>query len=956
MSIMTGKVSFKSLSGFSGAQTDYMQKPNSATSLLNRPIVIQTQTTPVQNLPYITPTNPAPIQQQSVNSNKNFLKENLSYINAGLALVSLGVASYAVLRNGKSKNISGTIDSKIADINTQLGQISNKLTEVSAKNSSMDAKLTTVETLTRTNSTNIDNLSKDLDDTKKWYDGYLTSMDENIKGMQTYKVMESAPKERNLGNIDGISLLRNVKNDGTPIELSAKLKAWLNDAADIFINNRKDRMPQPKPLTKDSTVWSLTSESIPEKEGGLGEVPVQIAKNLTKEFGIDNYLVRPLSLIHGKSKLEQINGVYKYTYDLDKPKHFVITLDKVAEFNTQVFRNDRIETQPIEVFVGDDPRGFKRLMFKNNDYFTSNGLYTDSQKVSETERYAFLSKAVYEFMKIKADPNSQTFIKIFNNEKFGEIKAPDAMILNDWHAGAIAPLLRLKAPCEAEMKELSSRAAELFKSMNLINIDHNLDYQGTSWQHTSEILNTLFDKYAYDIYEHANTGFEYDALKKVLITDNQVNLANMGACLSNKMKPVSPTYANELAEQVERSHAMQHICVVRKANGTLQGASNGWDRSVNEVSHANIAGFQNAINSDKIALFQTTLRNLSGISDLQRNKMEEVLSGKLDAGNFRTKIEQLREIGSECINRALDAMEMKGTTSLREFKSYTHADTTERILLNRRHNKELFIEYLKSMIEHNKKRGDRLFNIGEVELTDLSHIKPEDLDDTLVLNMGVRFVSQKGVDVACNAIRRVMNEWSTRYPNKPKPVIVIGGADGEGGNIRKIAQSLKQELGYDMGKQLVWQDGYTANNIFQAGSDFTLYSSHFEPDGAKWESLYKGTPVICTRVGGHVDSVQDGINGFLTGRTIPQIKAVTGDDYNRYLNELSNDFTDAIYRAADTFFDKQSYTNMVRNAINGDQSWVIKNEAGEITGGALLGHMKDLGFNLSDFNNIKTNL
>ena len=173
------------------------------------------------------------------------------------------------------------------------------------------------------------------------------------------------------------------------------------------------------------------------------------------------------------------------------------------------------------------------------------------------------------------------------------------MILNDWHAGAIAPLLRLKAPCEAEMKELSSRAAELFKSMNLINIDHNLDYQGTSWQHTSEILNTLFDKYAYDIYEHANTGFEYDALKKVLITDNQVNLANMGACLSNKMKPVSPTYANELAEQVERSHAMQHICVVRKANGTLQGASNGWDRSVNEVSHANIAGFQNAINSDK---------------------------------------------------------------------------------------------------------------------------------------------------------------------------------------------------------------------------------------------------------------------------------------------------------------------------------------------------------------------
>ncbi len=955
MGINIGKVSFKNLSGFNGFQQDYNQKSNNSTSLLKSPSLYQYQTqtnSPVQNP---IPVNPFPVQQQNFNyTTKNILKDNLAYINAGLALVSLGIASYAIVRSGKAKGLSGNIDSKIGDINSQLGQISDKLTEVSAKNSAMDAKLTSVESIARNNSTNIDNVTNDLTDTKKWYDGYLSSLNDDIVNMQAYKAMVSAPRERNLANLDGIPLLRNLKNDGTPIELSERLKSWLNEAADIFINNKKDKIPQPKPLTKDSTIWSLTSESIPEKEGGLGEVPVQIAKNLTKEFNIDNYLVRPLSLIHGKSKLEKIDGVYKYTYDLDKPKHFEITLDKVAEFSTQAYRNDRIETQPVEVFIGLDPRGFKRLMFKNNDYFTSNGLYTDSQKVSETERYAFFSKAVYEFMKIKADPNSQTFINILNKEKFMEIKTPDAMILNDWHAGSIAPLLRLKAPCEAEMKELSSRAAELFKSMNLININHNLDYQGTSWQHTSEILNTLFDKYAYDIYKHANTGFEYDALKKVLVTDNQVNLANMAACLSNKMKPVSPTYANELAEQLDRSHAMQHLCTIRKSNGSLQGASNGWDRSVNEVSQANIAGFLNAINGDKITLFQTTLRNLSGISDVQRARMEEVLSGKLDAGNFRTKIEQLKEIGSECINNALEAMETKGTTKLREYKSYTHADSTERILLNRRHNKEVFIEYLKSMIEHNKKRGDRLFNIGEYELTDLSHIKPEDLDNTLVLNMGVRFVSQKGVDVACNAIRRVMNEWTSKYPGKPRPVIVIGGADGEGGNIRKIAENLKKELGYDLGKQLVWQDGYTANNIFQAGSDFTLYSSHFEPDGAKWESLYKGTPVVCTRVGGHVDSVKDGINGFLTGRTVPQIKSLTGTDYNYYLNELSNDFTDAIYKAADTFYDKQAYTNMVRNAIDGDQSWVIKNETGDIVGGALLGHMKDLGFNLSDFSKIKT--
>ncbi len=951
MGVSIKKISFNGPTGFNGTPQSSVSNTDSATSLLNKPAVFQT--TQPANPPVTTPVQQAPLNN-TVSGDKNFFKENLSYVNAGLALVTLGVASYAIIKNGNTKNLYNSLNSRIGDIGNQLGLISDKITEVSTKNAVTDAKLTSIETLSRTNSANIDTLTRDLSDTKKWYDGYITSIDEKVKGIELYKAMENAPKERNLASIDGIPLLRNLRNDGSPIELSDSLKGWLNDAASAFIN-KTDKMPQPKPLTKDSVIWSLTSESIPEKEGGLGEVPVQIAKNLTKEFNIDNSLVRPLSLIHGKSKLEQIGSTYKYTYDLDKPKHFEITLDKVAEFTTQVFRNERVENQTVEVFTGMDPRGFKRLMFKNNDYFTSNGLYTDSQKASEAERYAFFSKSVYEFLKIKADPNSQTCIKILNPDKFAEIKTPDAMILNDWHAGAIAPLMRLKAPCEAEMKELSSRAANTFKSMNLINIDHNLDYQGTSWQHTSEILNTLFDKYAYDIHKYANTGFEYDALKKVLVTDNQVNLANMGACLSNKMKPVSPTYARELAEQPERSHAMQHICNVRMNNGTMQGASNGWDRSVNEVSQANIAGFLNAINGDKLTLFQSTLRNLPGISDLQRAKMEEVLSGKLDAGNFRTKIEQLKEIGSECINTALDAMEAKGTTALRDFKSYTHADTTERILLNRRHNKEVFIDYLNSMIEHNKKRGDRLFNIGEAELTDLSQIKPEDLDDTLVLDMGVRFVSQKGVDVACNAIRRVMNEWAGKYPGKPKPIIVIGGADGEGGNIRQIAENLKKELGYDLGKQVVWQDGYTANNIFQAGSDFTLYSSHFEPDGAKWESLYKGTPVICTRVGGHVDSVADGVNGFLTGRTVPEIKSVTGDDYFAYLNEMSNDFTDAIYRAADTFFDKQAYADMVRKAIDGDQSWVIKNETGEITGGALLGHMKDLGFNLADFQNIKLN-
>ena len=40
---------------------------------------------------------------------------------------------------------------------------------------------------------------------------------------------------------------------------------------------------------------------------------------------------------------------------------------------------------------------------------------------------------------------------------------------------------------------------------------------------------------------------------------------------------------------------------------------------------------------------------------------------------------------------------------------------------------------------------------------------------------------------------------------------------------------------------------------------------------------------------------------------------------------------------------------MVEESIRGDQSWLIKDANGNVTGGALLGHMRDLGFDLHDF-------
>ena len=874
-------------------------------------------------------------------------------VSAGVSVVALGAATISVFKGRNMAKTERALSSKINELTASLGSSMDK-------NSKLEEKLNEANKLISDGNKKVNECTDELSDVKKYYDGWLNAHEGKIKDhdgrINSALDIEKgsvASSVRNLAKIDNFDLFQNLNNDGSRIHLSEETKDYMQTAASRYIYNGINRMPLNK-LKRGSTVWSITAESIPEKEGGLGEVPVQISKNL-KDLGVNNPLVRSLSLSPGKSKLIEENGKFTYYYNLDKPKYWKMEVNKIAEFKTKAFNNGRYGDETVEVFTGVDPEfGFNRIMFKNDKYFTSKGLYTATPEVSETERYAFLCKVIYEFAKVKTDPNSITYLRVLDKAGFDKVAKPDAFLLNDWHAGALAPMLRYKAVCEAEMGELSKEAADALSKSNILHIEHNVDYQGTDWLHSSDIINTCFDKYAYDIYENAKTGFGYEGITNVLATSNQVNLANMGACLAHMVKPVSKTYSIELAQQSERSHALQHVSKIRLDQGTMVGQSNGWDRAVNEVSAKRIAKFNNDINGDKIKILQSEILGIKGLPQETNLQVRTILTKPLDSSSFRVRIEELKQLNSPKVSQKLAQMEKDGALTLREIAPATHLDTTESILRARKHNKVEFLDYLKGITAHARVKKDKMFPIAEPELTDLSHIKPEDLDDTIFFNMGVRFVKQKGVDIACESIKKVLREWKTKYPARKLPVFVIGGADGENGTIKPLAYRLKKELGSELSKQVVYMDGYTPNNIFQACSDFTLYSSWFEPDGAKWESLYKGTPVICTHVGGHVDSVKDGINGFLTSRTIPDIdKALNIKDtsklYEGRLAEMSNDFTQSIYRAVDTFYDKERYANMVRQAIDGDQSWVIRNEKGEIIGGALLGHMRDLGFDFAEF-------
>ena len=460
------------------------------------------------------------------------------------------------------------------------------------------------------------------------------------------------------------------------------------------------------------------------------------------------------------------------------------------------------------------------------------------------------------------------------------------MILNDWQASPTAALLRYKAVMENAHGQISDSTAQKLKDMRVITIGHNVMYQGSTQNDnnyhqkksaTSNILNTLFDKYAYDIVTNAKSGATsidpndkgLEALDNVLLMDhksgveNYTNFLNMGIILSDYFNPVSKNYAKELISPKHRelSNMLQWALVQKNNAGKLVGIINGND--------------------------------FNGLS----------IEAK--------------------------APRIKSATSL-NFETYKKSDSIEEIKEKRENNKiSLYQDFAmpfaeasscdKAQIDKIKKVSSALEFVKGAQGTKLPQLTNEQIKDTPVLMSGGRLVSQKGVDVLCDAIEMLFDNWEVDFPNKNKPIFYIAGSDGEGGSQRKLIEDLKDnKLSKEDNNRILFAHGFAPMPALMAGADFFLMPSKFEPCGlTQGESLALATPVIASAVGGIVDTInRDGkFNGILTD----QNETLTAQGYYEAMKKGLNIF----------FNDKEKYTNMVKDSIAEDFSWA-KNGQGPV--------------------------
>jgi glycogen synthase len=629
---------------------------------------------------------------------------------------------------------------------------------------------------------------------------------------------------------------------------------------------------------KLKSVWSVTAEFDPIQSGGLGVVPVDLQDNLTK-LGVNSPVFIPMYLDNNGKFLENTtDNTFTYTY---KNKKF--ELKKMAELKTTVYQDDDAHPEKLEYFLYEDKdkggktTGKQIVFIKNDKYF--NDMYNPDLLTEEPERFTMFSKAVYLMAKMKVnqallneknkpgDIGNIGVSAIINKEAFNKLEAPGAMIINDWHAGSLAGLLRYRAPMEYNYNELEKEPYEALKDMPLVMIGHNLGLQGRTCdiegdennkkKVTENVINTLYDKFAYGITTNAHSGISLhnnsDLCSTVLLKrehgDRHYNALFNGASLSDWFVPVSKNYSKEITLHPNKSKILLELLQRRSKTRTTEGVVNGLDKH------------------------------------------------KID----------------------MNAIANNNRVPGLELKVYDQNTDSDKVIALRNENKAAFYDkFLVPLFEGKSTMGSRTPEI----INDKWEMSKEEFMEAPLISFAHRLTGQKGLGLFEGAVYMLFDNWEKEFPGKPKPVILAGGDGDEKNYLEMLSNSGDDEKK----KRIIALKGFMPNPAIMAASTFFVAPSTYEPCGlTQGESFAKGTPVIATKTGGFVDTIEDGKTGFL----------VDGDDFDNDFetenwddekrNKIKERLRDTLVKALRMYFDEpEKYKAMVMEDLNVDFSWIRK--------------------------------
>ena len=683
-------------------------------------------------------------------------------------------------------------------VNTVKG-MDNKINE--AQQTANDARL-----IARDAKTTVDGMDGRINDARNRADeargaalsGIKPEMEKFLRNYYDLWIMQYPEWEKRINNMRTDTAMNTIRN--------ASINRLGRSAKDTLAEIKAYKTRYKKQLT---STWALTAEFKPIKLGGLGDVPVDLQDNFTK-LGIDNPVFIPMYETPGVSKftgLSENSAKYKY-----KKNEF--KLRKMAKMTVDVFKDGKPESQKVEFYLSE--KDGKQIIFVRNNSFKGS-IYETTTQAEEPEKFAVFTKAVYQFAKTKISEALEehplsSYPAITKYPAYDDVKAPNSMILNDWHAGTMAGLMRYRSAMEYNYNEVNDKVFDALSNMPLLMIGHNLHVQGSSNSGygnstnaknniTQNMINTLYDKYAMGVVENAHSGLENeDICNTVLLKrtkeDKQFNSLFHGIALADWFVPVSKNYSSEIVKDPMQSGIAQPLLEKRKPTGTVEGIINGTDL----VKH-----------------------NMNAVS--AKNYVEGLVLEKYDKNN---DISQIMEFRTENKRRFYHNF----------IRPMLDGALTEQEVVNP--------------------------SVGRKDITE------EEFVNAPLLSFAHRLTDQKGLALLKGAIFMLFDNWEKEFGDKPMPFFLVGGPPESRKEVEHL-EALKTPE-YCRNKAMLDHvfalKGNMPNPAIMSVSTYFCAPSTFEPCGlTQGECFAKGTPVIATDTGGYHDTIEDEKTGFL----IPEI-------------------------------------------------------------------------------------
>ena len=886
--------------------------------------------------------NPAPIvpAQQAATSpvqSNNKLEKAAPIVTSAVAIASLGLATYALVKNPR----------RIKELSSKMDGISHDL---ASTKSGLEESVSQIREEATRNVTdiknNIDGVRANFEQTvNEVKDGFNNGLN-GVRG-ELNEVRSTARMAQ------GVNMLtRDVNINGQHFQLASVMHGYKKDEAALTETLRSEStrriLGAVKPIKtpENAMIRVPTAEYAGfAKTGGLAIVPKELTANLGAVINNKQKaeLIVDTPLYLGQVENSQFFSIvkkgdkYDYINKKNGKESVMATLNKIDEMHVPIYTDKGVTTERVEVFMSDEMRTavdydatlkqfdektakeIQESIEAGKEYDTPLVKFSPAADVDEGPRAEVKYHTVFykhdkfrmdgpiEDGKVKNIYNDQTtaageternvyFGKFFyenllsNHESASKKLHADLIIGNDWHTGPISAMTRLLTPARKAMG-LEPELADKVQNTPIITIMHNFKLQGTVWHSQDKLLNVMFGEHAAKIAENAwmpqKAGMP-GHLMNGLFSGRDLNPQTMAMSYADDIVFVSRGNYSEAANIMEKGGTNYALASMR--GRTHQYADRAYLEEI---------GMAAGIRPEEVGKYPTAKGITNGC-----DRVNNILTTK----KARTLETQLNlKVGSIwCDDKA----------KLDPFGAHQH-------------NKGV---YLQKVVEEVKLARDTKGKENPLKIHDPAHTDLTGVDEnTLVFGMAGRIVDQKGIDIYAAGYEEFIRRGN--YDKANPPVCWLNGiGDQQYINTFMAAKARVSEIDPLAGQRMIFSGVFGEAGRYDGTkmmSDISVMSSWDEPCGLVHKEIgyTSGSVSMVNEVGG----LRDGLKGYIEGAGEKNkgansifVKFVDKDthSYDDALRQNAQSWADAFETATKWYGDKTSFAEGVKSSYLARHDWL----------------------------------